>query len=589
MPHARRSHLLAWIVILAFVVGGAWWLWATAPSGGKFGSETVKVYLTGPSVLKAGERGTWRAQWTNAGSLLLRNVEVRLEPTSAFVLGDVRPSVVDPASGHWAVADVPSGETASLEFDGVFWEKPGLSNELVVAIAFTPEQFGARFERQARLRVTTVESTLRVSLDGPTQIIGSGERTYTILIENSGLEPVGGVKLVVSPPPSFVVSKTDPEMVRSDSTFVGTGLTIPAGEKEEFRFSGSYLDQGDSPVGGKSEWKADVFVRPALASTDMLQGTAALAVVGVSGGALLTVVIGGSAENRSVPLGERLAIAVRLTNQGKEALEDVVLTVAVTPVEAAAVSLLDWERARLSRGDRSESTITFSPEVMPSLARIAPRENVELRVDVPIQETLDPTLISLGNIAFDVSATAAVGKTAGVVEPRQLRSNLIRVELNSDATARSTARYFSDENLALGSGPLPPRVGHRTSIRVFWKVTNSLHELAGLTISARLPSDVLWTGNARVSAGTIRFDAPSREIRWTVNRMPTTVASLDADFELAFEPTERDLGQSFLLLKGTEFEAEDTITHARLSTQLKNLDSNLAGDPFGAGKGVVAR
>ncbi len=587
----RGSRVGLWVLVIAVAAGITWWFLHPSATTGKFGEEVIEAHLVAPTMLKSGESGTWQLDWKNTSDVPLRNVEVTLERSNVFVLGETQPALTDLHALRWSLPDTPARGSGLVWFRGVLWDTPEKDVELSATLTFTPGELGARFDRRVQGKTHLSESVVRVSVDGPTQVIGGGEQVYTATVENTGALPVTGLKIAVTPPVAFTVSTADPDLVNISGVLAGSHLTIPAASKRTFELKGSYVDLGSSPaeISSPLEWKAEVFVRAEQALDDALQGTSRLPVSVVQGDVLLTAVVAGSAEPQSVALGSRLPIAVSLTNRGSTTAEDVVLTVTITPQPAGAAALLDWDHANIGSGERTESGVVFSPTTLPALANIDPKKNIDVHIDVPIKTIIDPSLVGRSDIGFTVGASAVVGKTGGVVSGKTYAGNVVSVELNSDLTASSAARYFSDENLAIGSGPLPPRVGEVTKLHVSWKLTNALHELSGLSFTAALPANIEWTGNARVSAGTIRFDGSTREVRWSVNRMPTSVRSLEADFELSLTPTSSDVGHVLVLLKKTAFQAEDILTHAVLSRSLDDLTSNISGDPFGAGKGVVVQ
>ncbi|GEM_PF-6561675 len=589
-PVQTRSRVGALKVLLVLgIVGVLGWFFFSSRKAAKFGEEAVALSLTGPSVLRAGELGTWKVLWNNTSPTALTQMRVSLERERSFTLRDVRPAAADPQTQRWSVADTSTGASGLLEFDGVSWAAPGSDLTTEVSLGFAPEQWGARFTRRATMLTKIVESTLTSELDGPTQIIGGGIQTYTVRVNNSGPDSVLGVKVVITPPGTFTVSSTRPDIADIGGTLVANSLSVPGRSSVVFDIIGSYVEASQVLPLRSNEWKVETFVRPLEGLEDLKQSSSSLPVVFVAGDVLLTTLVGESIDTRSVDLGSTLPIAVSLKNEGGSALEDILLKIIVTAVPESAGSLLNWERTEHRDAEQVDHSIVYSAQTLGALERVASKESVDVRAKLPLLSVVDPASRAAGDIAFDIKAVATLGKTDGVVLPRELTSNVVRVRVNSDLNVEAHPRYFSDENLALGSGPLPPRVGQMSTVRILWNVKNTLHELLGLSMVAMLPPDVVWTGNARVAAGTIRFDERSREIRWTVNRMPTSVRLLDADFELAVTPSGSDVGALLTLLKKITFEAEDAVTHTLFRRAVADLDTNLVGDPFASGKGVVAR
>ena len=63
-----------------------------------------------------------------------------------------------------------------------------------------------------------------------------------------------------------------------------------------------------------------------------------------------------------------------------------------------------------------------------------------------------------------------VGKIGETEVDMTIKSNEIVVDINTGMVFKAEARYFNDDNIAVGSGPLPPKVGETTKYRIFWNI-----------------------------------------------------------------------------------------------------------------------
>lgn len=115
-----------------------------------------------------------------------------------------------------------------------------------------------------------------------------------------------------------------------------------------------------------------------------------------------------------------------------------------------------------------------------------------------------------------------------------------------------------------------------------------MHEVSDLKIKTVLPHNVFWTGKSVVEAGELNFDVNTREIVWRINRLPTTIRKLEANFEISITPEPKDINTVLTLLPETTLEATDKITGDQLFLAAGAITSNLEGDPIAAGKGLVA-
>jgi hypothetical protein len=139
----------------------------------------------------------------------------------------------------------------------------------------------------------------------------------------------------------------------------------------------------------------------------------------------------------------------------------------------------------------------------------------------------------------------------------------------------------------LGSGPLPPEVGQETRYRLIWQISNSYHELSDIKVSADLPGTIRFEGKKTLDAGTLSFDPEKRTVEWIINRLPLSVKNLEAQFEVLVVPSEEDRGRLLLLLSESQAAAQDTALQSQIVARAGALNSNLAGDKYAEGQGVV--
>jgi hypothetical protein len=109
-------------------------------------------------------------------------------------------------------------------------------------------------------------------------------------------------------------------------------------------------------------------------------------------------------------------------------------------------------------------------------------------------------------------------------------------------------------------------------------VANSLHEISGLRVTAALPDGADFAANGNVDAGNLNYDASSRTVAWTLNRLPTSVKSVSADFTVSVTPTAEEAGKNVPLLGETGFTATDQDTGASLSSSAQAIGTDDAED-----------
>ncbi|MBI4090173.1 MAG: hypothetical protein HY421_02105, partial [Candidatus Kerfeldbacteria bacterium] len=166
------------------------------------------------------------------------------------------------------------------------------------------------------------------------------------------------------------------------------------------------------------------------------------------------------------------------------------------------------------------------------------------------------------------------------------------VKVVSAVTMTVEGRYYHETGEAVGSGPLPPTVGQTTTYQINWYVGNVMNELKDLTVTAVVPSHVTWTGKGiSTTAGSVTFDAASRTVSWSLNRLPkgaaSTARAIAADVELSITPTADDVGSILILLEQSKLTTTDSFTGTKIEVVRDRVTTDLSSDANAAGRGAV--
>jgi hypothetical protein len=247
---------------------------------------------------------------------------------------------------------------------------------------------------------------------------------------------------------------------------------------------------------------------------------------------------------------------------------------------------LDWKSlSDLTGGLVSGNTISWTKNEIPALAELA--SGADGVIDFSIK------LKTLGQI--DLSKEYQVKSFVQYsIEGKNMatdsQSNTIINKINSDLNLSEQIRYYNSDNIPVGSGPLPPRVGQATSLKVYWSINNNLHELNDLRISVTLPANVTFDNKNRASVGSLDYDSQTNQVVWQVGRLPVTIFKADAEFNINVIPSESDRNKIMIILPGTVVSAIDSETNTQINKTLKGKTTKLEDDSMAnsvSGDGII--
>jgi hypothetical protein len=167
------------------------------------------------------------------------------------------------------------------------------------------------------------------------------------------------------------------------------------------------------------------------------------------------------------------------------------------------------------------------------------------------------------------------------------RSNQLTIKLNSDTKLDEAVRYFDQDNIAVGTGPLPPQVDQTSTFKVYWTLTNSLHELGDLKVTTKLPNYVSWDSKDQADVGSLSYDKTTNTVTWSIGRLPLSANHAGAQFSILIKPRATDRNKLLILVSGTSLTGTDNNTTFPISQTLKAQTTRLEKDDIANTDGIV--
>ena len=158
------------------------------------------------------------------------------------------------------------------------------------------------------------------------------------------------------------------------------------------------------------------------------------------------------------------------------------------------------------------------------------------------------------------------------------------IKMNSKL-AVSQKGFFQDEIFG-NSGPMPPKVGEKTTYTITWKAENHYNDVENVRVKAVLPANVNLTGRIfpNDQASRFTFDQLSREIVWRVGDMEAGTTDPNISFQVELTPVQ--IGSKALIINEAKIRGEDQWTERIIESTSPQIDTSLPDDPT-VSKGIV--
>jgi hypothetical protein len=585
----RRQGFIFWFFnllvfsLIAIVIGlGVYYYFVYGQSGD---SASLDLGVKCQESVVAGEEFVCSVDYKNSEYVALKNVSLSLSYSDNFIFISSQPQ----SSGGqnvWNIGRIEARSEGSVKITGKVIGKAKSSSVVLAQLSYMPENFSSEFKKEASATVNIHDIGFETDFNyANTALInqqGEVKMTFKPLSKNYfsdfiiRLEKGSNFDIkntIVSgrrqgdktPQPDFKIEKIKEDVIdswmvskleKAEDFEIIFKVKEKTGEKENIKI---FFEQN---VGGKNYVFLEKDISFEVMKSDLN----------------LSLIMNGSQSDKPINFGDQLNYSIVYSNKGETVLRDVAITVALDS------DFIDWASLQdKNEGREKGNTITWTGEEISALKDIDVNESGAIDFSVNVLPFSESDLAK----DFEVKAFAQYGinnsgddsaTSSAVFASQDNRSNTITSLINSDFSFKEEARYFDENNLPVGNGPLPPKVGEKTSFKIYWTINNNLHDLNEVAAETVLPDGVEWDSHNRTSVGTLSYDEANRKVYWQIGRLPITVFRADAEFNVSITPTEENKNKIMVLLFGSKTTAVDGKTGSVMEKVVKGQTTKLDGD-----------
>ncbi len=531
-------------------------------------SAQVEFAIFGKESIAAGEEFFYSVSYKNLSSVDINNIELKLTYPENFIYLDSSPAAPE-KNNSWKFAKLEAHRSDEIKIKGKIIGPMGGRSNIFGVITYTPANFSSEFKKETAFENIVSGTGINITIDPITSVLVGEENELAIKYKKDGENFLNKFRLTI---------------VKSDNVEFMEGTTTPGmreineiGDKEQeirinFKVKDKINDKEELTLNFEASDNENKFYK---FKEDKISFEV------IKNSLNLNLILNGSRSDQGIDFNETLNYSIAYANKGEAEMKDIVIMAVLTS------DILDWKTLSDKAGGKfADSAIAWSKEQIPQLAGLEPNEEgiIDFSINVLPIEQIKLNLSSKYQI--ESYAQFSIGNSE-VKQNADTKSNTIVSKVNSDLKLNEQVRYFNDDNIAVGSGPLPPKVGQTTSFKVYWQMTNNLHELNNLRIEAALPEYVSWDDKNRATVGNVYYDANFRKVVWEIGRLPVSVFEADAEFNISITPVDGDRNKVLVLLPGTTAEATDSETGSAISKVGKAKTTKLEDDDIAVGDGRV--
>lgn len=586
------------------------------------GSQEVKFWLYRHAEQEVGEENTFFIFVRNQEKHDLEEAEVVLKFPRGFVLNSSSPDcdqVLDQGC-FWSLGRIEKGELKEIEIKGQLFGQAEQDQVFDGNLNFRLAGFSSEFQKSLSSSVM-LKPSISLNWQIPEEASFGQEVKSSISLENISQEMISQAEVILNWPENFVLKKADSltsdgggleetEINGSQRQLKWRVKDLNIQDQKGLEFKGSLNDPSVKELVFSLEagvFHKDEFFLQIKKEKKIFFEKFDFNAVLEANDSIKTVQISG--------WGEIVPISLTYQNQTQQSIKDFGLKLKLTGGQYVDFSRLYQTRWHYYQGSDSQNSSSFVsgrifssviPDPLSSLSEkgekgwtsdlisvfkeIKPGTEGMIVFDLPVKTILEAAKNSYSRAEIKLQIIAQ-GKLAGKEVIWNIPGNEIDLLIKTDVTLDAAAKYYDDEHVALGSGPLPPQVGKESSFWIFWQIKNTTSPLKDISVKTILPAGVSWTGRTKTTHGLVLYSENDREVSWNVSELNIyqggPYSLVEAGFEVEVIPDPTQLNQTIPLTGTILLAARDGFAKEPVSCQARFLDTDLKGDFWGQNKGKV--
>ena len=528
-----------------------------------FDKSQVKILISGPLNALSGDEITYTVKCENQSKVNLTNAKLYFWfPENSLPSdenGDLR--IID-------LQDIPKNSQKQLEFKAKIFGSKGEKKIAKAKLIYKPLHISSLFENESEFETSIIEVPLILDFDLPEKLVSGQEIRFSLEYINQSQASFDSLKIKIVYPSGFHFKSSAPLPSEGDNIWrIGD---LNANESGKIFIQGTIKGNIDEPkpfqarIGEEKEEKFIVYSQTTESSR-------------ISSPPLSIKQFANNKVEYVAEEGEILDYRIEYKNTCDVGIKNVIITCELKG------KALDFSSLKLEKGSFSEQThtITWGPSDISDLELLAPGKSGEVKFSIKVKKPLP--VFSYNDKNFKVVSIVKID----TLSPPLVLSDIQIGSENEIITRIKTklvleAKGYFRNSLISNNGPIPPRVGEKTTYTIVWQVLNSSNDLTETKVEAKLPSYINWTGNLEPDNQDIRYDPITRKVTWYIGYLPAGTGIITPVRQVAFQigliPSLYQVGDLVKLIEESKAVGKDYFVNEKIQAKDKEIYTDLPDD-----------
>jgi hypothetical protein len=564
------------LIILGLAVLAGWLFWRSQHS---FDKNQVALEIFGQERLVSGEDTSYIVRYKNSTKTVLKNASLTFIFSADSI--PLNKENLETRGGFptikKTVGDIGVSQEGQTEFKARVLGDKDSQQKFSAALEYQPANISSNFANKAEFTSTVISVPLILNFDLPDRLVSGQTVNFSLKYLNTSDAIFSDSKIKIEYPTGFNFTNALPSPSEGNNIWTLSEI----GSREEGKLMIKGIVEGNEEE--TRLFKARIGTEK---NGEFVAYAQALSSPRISVSPLYVEQI---LNEQTADLGQNLNYKLKYKNTTDATIGPVVITLKIDS------QTVDFASVAAPRGffSSSESTIIWNASLVPELNSLSGRAEGELGFSLKVKDKLPVNGFSDKNFTIVTNAQIdSPNVPLSLVGTQLTGKNQTIVKINSRLVLNIKG-YYTDK-LISNSGPLPPKVGQKTTYTIYWQVLNISNDLSEVAVEAYLPSYIQWQGNIYPKNENLSYDSATGKVVWQIGRLPAATGILTPVKQIAFQvgltPSLGQVGERAVIIKNTRASGSDTFTQASVQVSANDLQSDMPDDPtVGWEKGRVGQ
>ncbi len=522
--------------------------------------------------------------FTSGGEELPLEIEIANKNNVAFSYTNLiveypRGDTTDPSAGSMERKQIDTGPlgggaTHTEHVPITLFGQEGTTKDVTLTLEYRVQGSNATFKKQKIYTVNINSAPISLLVDAPKNVNPNQQFTFKINVISNAKNKLPNMLVHIDYPTGFRFAKADPSPTylstawnigdldpgQSKVITVSGSLAAAQGEERSFRiFAGTASDSDRNTVG---------VVFNSFLYTTLIEQPFLNAKLTINGDTADTVTVFPKQQiHGEIHWSNNLGTPIRDAELKVKFSGDVLNLSSIVPAQGFYNS--------------NDKTITWNKDTFSQFASLDPGESGTVSfafASLPLLKS-DRTIYDNPQITVGVSIKGRAPEEGDIVKNvDNFEQKIVKIATDFQVTEQSLRNSGPFTN----TGPIPPRVGEKSTYTILWTASSSASSVSGAVARASLPSYVHFIGAPNPSSENLALDPATGEVVWKIGTVQKgtgfTSGPRQVYFQVEITPSSSQVASAPILVGELKATGTDSYTTKTLDTRYNQVTTATLND-----------